>query len=145
MTRYRHPLDAFVGFDRLFNEMDTFQQTTKPFPPHNLLKLDLDGSEYAIELAVAGYKEEDISIEVKDGILTVEGTGSVDEYTYLHKGISNKNFKREFRLSENMVVDSASCCCGILTIEMHEEIPEEKKPRKIELGKKKKKTFLRGA
>ncbi|MCG7944984.1 MAG: Hsp20 family protein [Candidatus Thiodiazotropha taylori] len=144
MTRFKTFNPYFVGFDRLFNDMETFAGIDKPYPPHNLVKKDVDGSEYALELAVAGFKEEDISVEVKDGTLIIEGKGSSDEYTYLHKGISTKNFRREFKLSEKMVVESAEMVNGLLVISMYEEIPEEKKSRKIEIGASKP-SFLKGA
>ena len=136
MTRYNRLNPYFVGFDRLFQEFDNFPNVGKPYPPHNLVKKDLDGSEYALELAVAGYGVDDIKVEVKECMLIVEGSKPTEEYTYLHKGISTKNFKREFKLTENMVVDSADLVNGILVIEMHETIPEEKRPRSITIGKK---------
>ena len=143
MTRY--PFDAFVGFDRLFNEIDNFNAREKTYPPHNLIKKDLDGGEYAIEVAVAGFAEEDLDVEVKENLLIVSGELPKEEYTYLHKGISTRKFKKEFRLADNMKVIGGELKNGLLVIDLMEDIPEEKKPVKIDIGKKSKKSFLKGA
>ena len=124
----------FIGFDRVLNRMH--QQTpgqSNNYPPYNIVKVDEDN--YAIELAVAGFFDNEIDIEVKDGILYVEGKkGDHDEGEYLHKGISARAFRRSFTLSDTIVVRGADLSQGILTIDLENVIPEEKKPRKIAIG-----------
>ena len=101
------------------------------YPPHNVVKHNDD--EYLIELAVVGFKQTDIDIEMHDGILTVKGNrGSRrDQNLYVHKGISGRKFERSFRLSEFVEVVGADLEDGLLTIHLERIIPEEKRPRKI--------------
>ena len=101
------------------------------YPPHNVVKHSDD--EYLIELAVVGFKQSDIDIEMHDGILTVKGNrGSRrDQNLYVHKGISGRKFERSFRLSEFVEVVGADLEDGLLTIHLERIIPEEKRPRKI--------------
>ena len=123
----------FIGFDRLLNKAQTFTPSQSNYPPYNIVKVDEDN--YAIELAVAGFFEDELSIEVKDGILYVEGTkGEHEEGEYLHKGISARAFRRSFTLGDTIVVRGADLSQGILTIDLENVIPEEKKPRKIAIG-----------
>lgn len=125
----------FIGFDRLLDRMhqQTPGQTNSNYPPYNIIKVDEDN--YAIELAVAGFFENEIDVEVKEGVLFVEGKKQEgDEGEYLHKGISARAFRRSFTLSDTIVVRSADLSQGILTIDLENVIPEEKKPRKIAIG-----------
>lgn len=131
----------FIGADRIFERVR--QNTTQSnYPPYNIVKVDEDN--YAIELAVAGFTFDDLSIEVKEGILYVNGNKkTTDEGEYLHKGISARSFQRSFTLSDTIVVGGADLDNGILTIDLENVIPEEKKPRKIDIGSgKSKKSFL---
>jgi len=97
-------------------------------------------STYTIELALAGYKADDLHVEVKEGILVITGdngsTVDTEEVReYLHRGISRKKFTRTFRLSEHVVVDGADFVDGLLVIDLRVVIPEEKRPRSIPIGK----------
>ena len=124
-----------IGFDRLLDRMhqQTPGQTNSNYPPYNIIKVDEDN--YAIELAVAGFFENEIDVEVKEGVLFVEGKKQEgDKGEYLHKGISARAFRRSFTLSDTIVVRSADLSQGILTIDLENVIPEEKKPRKIAIG-----------
>ena len=124
----------FVGMDRILNKMHSTIPSQSNYPPYNIVKVDEDN--YAIELAVAGFFEDELDIEVKDGVLYVEGKkGEHEESKYLHKGISARAFKRSFTLVDTIVVRGANLSQGILTIDLENVIPEEKKPRKIAIGK----------
>lgn len=124
----------FIGFDRVLNKMHNVTPGQSNYPPYNIVKVDEDN--YVIELAVAGFFEDELDIEVKDGILYVEGKKGENDETaqYLHKGISARHFKRSFTLSDTIVVRGADLSQGILTIDLENIIPEEKKPRKIAIG-----------
>ena len=102
---------------------------------------------FLIELAVAGFKEDGINVEVKDGILKVTGEMDKDERDFAFKGISSRKFEKSFRLSEFVVIDGADLKDGILVVYARVELPEEKRPRKIEIGSagaSKKKQYLKG-
>lgn len=135
-----------VGFDRLFNELERTSLTTQNnYPPFNIIRED--DSFYRIEVAVSGFSEDELSVELKESTLTVSGTVAVSdiEAEYLHKGISSRDFERNFTLNQDVVVNSAKIVNGLLSIELEHIIPEEKRPRKIEIGsgnKKRKKTLL---
>ena len=122
----------FVGFKNLFERMaefDTNQPSTN-YPPYNIIQ---DGEKYIIELAVAGFTENDISIthEPEHGRLVVEGSNENKDATYLHKGIGGRKFKRILNVSDTIVVNNASLDDGILKIDLENVIPEERKPKKI--------------
>jgi molecular chaperone IbpA len=132
-----------VGFERLFDELQRTAPISNNYPPHNIVKIDEDN--YLIEIAVAGFKKEDIDIQLKDSILTVKGKKD-DTRTYSHKGISSREFNRTFTLGEYVQVNGANLEDGILAIQLERVVPEEERPRVIEIGKKvdsKKKTFLK--
>ena len=123
----------FIGFDRVLDRMRDATPGQNNYPPYNIIKVDEDS--YSIQLALAGFNENEISIEVKDGVLSIEGRKEEDTETkYLHKGISARHFRRTFTLADTIVVEGADLFDGILTIGLQNVIPEEKKPRKIAIG-----------
>jgi molecular chaperone IbpA len=126
----------FIGFDRMVDRMRANTPGQTNYPPYNIVKVDEDN--YAIELAVAGFNKNELIIELKEGVLYIEGkknSDDVDESTqYLHKGISARSFRRSFTLSDTIVVRGADFNDGILKINLENVIPEEKKPRVIEIG-----------
>ena len=129
------PRSLFVGFEHLFDDLERIHGSARSgdnYPPHNIVKLN--DEKFLIELAVAGFAEEDISIEVKEGILAISGDTTVDERAYVYKGISSRKFEKSFRISEFVVVDGANLVDGILVISLRVELPEEKRPRKINIG-----------
>lgn len=132
---FTFPRSHFIGFDHVWNEIERLSEMSdnKLYPPHNVVKHD--NTTYSIELALAGYKSEELSIEVKDGILVVKGEVDQEEREFLHKGISTKKFTRTFRLSEHVVVDGADFTDGLLVIDLKVVLPEEKRPRFIPIGK----------
>jgi molecular chaperone IbpA len=127
------PRSAFVGFDHLLEELDRVaKQANDHYPPHNIVKTG--DAEYVIELAVAGFTKGEIIIEVKDRTLVVCGEHINKGREYIHRGISTKKFKRTFRLSEYVHVDGANLVDGILAIQLKYVVPEEMRPRRIQIG-----------
>lgn len=127
------PRSAFVGFDSMFDELDRISRRSgDSFPPHNILKTD--ENKYLIELAVAGFSEQELNIEVKDRILTVQGSHEDRGREYIHKGISTKRFERQFRLSEYVEVNGAEFRDGLLSITLEVVVPDSKLPRRIAIN-----------
>lgn len=129
-----------IGFDSLFEQLNrTFanSKSDSNYPPHNVVKID--DSHYVIELAVAGFAEDEINVELKDNILTVQGDQTRAEagIEYLYKGIGSRNFVRTFPLAEHIEVRGGTVKNGILSIELEQIVPDEKKPKKIALTFKK--------
>jgi molecular chaperone IbpA len=141
MTQYRiHALDLSnlhrnaIGFDQLFEQLNrTFTQTGKDnYPPHNVIQQD--DTNFVIEVAVAGFLENEVNVELEENILTVTGEVQRNKDAtvhYLHKGISTRNFTRRFPLADNVEVRSASVSNGILAINLVRIVPDEQKPKKI--------------
>ena len=127
------PRSSFVGFDHLLNELDYVAKHSQDnYPPHNILKTG--DTDYLIELAVAGFTKDELTIEVKDRTLTVTGDHVSRGREFIHRGISTKKFKRTFRLSEHVHVNGADLKDGILSVELKYVVPEELRPRRIEIG-----------
>ena len=126
----------FIGFDSLLNKMNSHTGTSQNYPPYNIVKTG--DHNYRVELAVAGFSSENLDIQVKDGVLTIEGSTSHDdlEETFLHRGIGSRSFKRTFTLADTIVVNDAWLDNGILNVKLENVIPEEKKPKKIEISNK---------
>lgn len=130
---------TMVGFDRMANMIDSAARLdgAQGYPPYNIERVEDD--EFAIEIAVAGFGEEDLDIETKDGLLTVAGrktapSDDTPEREFLHRGIAERGFLRRFQLADHVVVTGAGLKNGLLRIELLRELPEAKKPRKIEIG-----------
>ena len=129
----------FVGFERIHDRMnqfnDTLSKNVPSYPPYNIHK---DDDQYIIEMAVAGFTEDDIDIEVQNDVLKVVGSASTstNSSSYLHRGIANRGFTRNFNLAETIEVKSASLVNGMLQICLENIVPENKKPRKVGINKK---------
>lgn len=122
----------FIGFDRLLDDMLRFQATKSPnFPPHSVRMVN--DKVYVIEMAIAGYGKEDVSIELEDNLLTVKGSIEDDGAEYLYKGIANRSFTKTFTLADETVVDGATVKNGILYIFLHRVEPE-RNVRKIAIA-----------
>ena len=123
-----------VGFDRVFDNLNRYVDnnvTSTGFPPYNIRK---EGDyNYVIEMALAGFSKEDIEIEVADGTLSVRSDKKDDVADNLYRGISFRKFNRKFTLSDDIVVNDAALDNGMLTINLERIVPEEKKPRLIEV------------
>ena len=129
-----------VGFDSIFDEFDRMLESTERYstnyPPYNIKRVN--DTDYRIEVALAGYSKDDIEVELKDSALTVRNKSkeqTVDEKGngVIHKGISTRQFERAFTISEDIKVKDAELKNGLLTIELERIIPDEKKPRLIEV------------
>ena len=123
-----------VGFDRLFKMVDQLSDPqTNSYPPYNIERLD--ENDYRISIAVAGFTDEDLSIESKENSLIVRGEKKVEETAekpeYLYQGIAARAFERRFQLADHVLVNGARLENGLLHIELHREIPEAKKPRVV--------------
>ena len=132
-----------AGFDQLFAELERAKHVSNiNYPPYNIIKVDEEN--YIIELAVAGFKDDEIELTLKENKLTV--SASIKEKTnseYLHKGLSSREFYKDFILNADVVVTRADIKHGVLQIKLTHIIPEELKARKIEIGKDiSEKTFL---
>ncbi|MEK0083830.1 Hsp20 family protein [Benzoatithermus flavus] len=126
-----------IGFDRVFDLLEnaTRFQTTDSWPPYNIEKMGED--QYRIVMAVAGFAPDELNITVEPNLLVVSGEKKVDENVqYLHRGIAAGSFERRFELADFVQVKDASLDNGILTIQLVRELPEEMKPRRIEIQAK---------
>jgi molecular chaperone IbpA len=129
-----------IGFDNIFDELQriSLQQGNQNYPPYNVVKYDENTS--VIELAVAGFRENDITVTVEKNQLTIVGekVESLDELDknveYLHRGISSRSFNRTFAIANYVEVTGADVSNGILSIKLERKIPEELKPRSIAIS-----------
>tara|TARA_B110000240_G_C13259248_1_gene350887 strand:+ start:206 stop:643 length:438 start_codon:yes stop_codon:yes gene_type:complete len=124
-----------VGYDRIFDQLQLYAKNnlqSQGFPPYNIQKGG--DTTYTIEMALAGFGKEDITVELTENALSVRSDkkDESDEYTF-HRGISYRKFDRKFTLADDIVVNSAELENGMLTIELERIVPEEKKPRIIEV------------
>jgi molecular chaperone IbpA len=139
------PDNRFIGFDTMFDRLErNVQYHDTNFPVYNVVH-NKENDSYVIELALAGYSDDDITITVDDQTLIIKGDKGEDQKQYTHKGIAFRKFEKRWTLGEYMVVQGASFENGLLKIEIDKVIPDEKKPRVITIGKKNaKKTLLKG-
>jgi molecular chaperone IbpA len=120
-----------VGFDHLLNLLDT--ATEQGYPPYNIERGDENN--YRVTVAVAGFAEKDLSVDVKDRVLTVSGRREeAEKPTYLHQGIAGRAFERSFQLAEHVEVKGARLENGLLHVDLERVVPEAKKPRKIAIN-----------
>mgnify|MGYP003845404065 CR=1 FL=1 len=129
------PRSLFIGFDPILNELERIHSAGRSqdnYPPHNVVKIDNDN--FNIELAVAGFKRGELDIELAEGVLTVSAnTESNDEVEYVHRGLAKRAFTRKWTLADDVIIHDASLVDGVLSIKLERIIPDEKKPRKIEI------------
>jgi len=120
-----------IGFDRLFNVLDEVQRTAEEsFPPYNIERLD--ENHFQISVALAGFTPDEVSLTAEQNVLTLEGKkANKNDKTFLFRGISTRNFKRQFTLADHVEVKGARFENGMLLIELQREIPEAMKPRRI--------------
>ena len=128
-----------VGFDRLAGLLESAARTSQEngWPPYNIETTGENA--YRIEIAVAGFKPDELTLEVKENLLTVTGRKTANDdagtgRTYLHRGLAERDFERRFQLADYVVVKSADLADGLLSIELARELPEALKPRRIEIG-----------
>jgi molecular chaperone IbpA len=141
MTLIQNPFSRYepftVGFDRALRRLDSLSDVKTPsYPPYNIVQVDDDN--YIVELALAGFTEQDLSVELKEQVLTVTSSVEKSEETnYVHRGIAKRNFTRSFTLADTIEVVKANLTDGMLCIKLRNVIPEHKKSRKIVIGERK--------
>ena len=129
-----------VGFDRLARQLESAARTSEAngWPPYNIETTAENA--YRVEIAVAGFKPEELNIEVKENLLTVTGRKTANDdsaapqKTYLHRGLAERDFERRFQLADYVVVTEANLADGLLSVDLKRELPEALKPRRIEIG-----------
>ena len=134
-------LNYTIGFDRTFDRLESnlleghnrYGQTNNNYPPYDIKKVG--DTKYQILVALAGFGKKDIDIKLTDGILSIKSDKDNDseEEEILHKGISYRKFERKFTLADDIVIQSAKLKDGLLTVELEQIVPDEKKPRTIEI------------
>lgn len=123
-----------IGFDRLFQMLDSGFDSDSGYPPYNIERTAENS--YRITMAVAGFTPEEFNVEAKESTLTVTGEKKPDdkERTFLHRGIAARNFERRFQLADYVEVTAASFENGLLNIDLERKIPERMKPRQIAIN-----------
>ncbi len=127
-----------VGFDRLFDMLDQISQfdSGQSYPPYNIERTS--DNRYRVTVAVAGFAEKDLNVEVRDGVLTISGkreeTEKGEDRNILYQGIAGRAFERRFQLAEHVEVRAAKLENGLLHIDLEQIVPEEKKPRRIPIN-----------
>jgi len=126
-----------VGFDRLANILDNVTRSDggSSYPPYNIEKTGDDA--YRITIAVAGFADDELTIEARDGQLVISGkkTATEEETNFLHRGIATRAFEKRFQLADHVRATDAVTKNGLLHVDLLREIPEALKPRKIEIAK----------
>ena len=139
---------SVVGFDRLAELLETAAKADAPtnWPPYNIEATGEDS--YRVELAVAGFKPDELNIEVKENLLTVQGRKTANDEgqnrRYLHRGLAERSFERRFQLADYVVVTDARLEDGLLSISLKRELPEAMKPRRIEIAAGDSKGLIQG-
>lgn len=143
MTRFDTSFDlpslhkASIGFDTMFRDLERQfgNSMTKGYPPYNIIQKDEDN--YEIAMAVSGFTMDQLSITQEKNVLRVEGKHNEDaqnaSYVYLHKGIAERSFKREFALADHVEVKNATLMNGMLHIDLYRKLPEEMLPKNIDI------------
>jgi molecular chaperone IbpA len=128
-----------IGFDRIGSLLDTlnaFEGDAPSYPPYNIERVSENA--YRISMAVAGFGEGDLDIEVKENTLTIRGEKRAEQEnsTFLHRGIAARSFERHFQLADHVMVKGAALENGLLHVDLERELPEAMKPRTIEITTK---------
>ncbi|HEY3696158.1 Hsp20 family protein [Phenylobacterium sp.] len=126
---------SVVGFDRLADLLQTASvDAATGYPPYNIERID--DNAYRVDIAVAGFRPEELEIEVRENLLTVQGRKAANDEgrRFLHRGLAERNFERRFQLADYVVATSADLSDGLLSISLKRELPEALKPRRIEIG-----------
>ncbi len=143
LTNAREFFDPWVhqsfGLDNIFNALQQFDRTSPPpkYPPHNIIR---NGDAYVLEFALAGWKESELKVELEKNVLKVTGQkgesalNETDEF--VHRGIANRSFQSQFTIGDNIKIVDGNLSDGVLTINMDIVVPEEDKPRLIQIGAK---------
>jgi molecular chaperone IbpA len=138
---------SVVGFDRLAALLESAARTepASNWPPYNIESTGEDS--YRIELAVAGFKSDELNIEVKENLLTVTGRKTANDdgaRHYLHRGLAERDFERRFQLADYVLVTDAKLENGLLSVSLKRELPEAMKPRRVEISTGKSESLIEG-
>lgn len=136
---------SVVGFDRLADLLETATaDSAAGYPPYNIERTDENA--YRIEIAVAGFRPDELNIEVKENLLTVQGRKAAndEQRRFLHRGLAERNFERRFQLADYVIVTDAKLADGLLAISLKRELPEALKPRRIEISTAPASTLIEG-
>ena len=125
-----------IGFDNMFDELlrVNAQQSNNNYPPYNIVQINDD--EFMISLAVAGFGHDNLTVTKEKNFLIIDGkhstdTVNTDNINYLHKGISERNFRREFQLADHVEINNAHLELGVLNLHLKREVPDSAKPKTI--------------
>ena len=122
----------FIGWDRHFKDLEKLMNTSTNYPPYNLKQVGEDS--YVIEIALAGFNKEDITVKQEKNVLTITGENKSDGNDgYIHKGIGGRSFTRTFSLAEYVEVDHAMMLNGLLIVYLTKRVPEEAKPKVFQI------------
>lgn len=136
---------SVVGFDRLADLLDAASaDSASGYPPYNIERTAENA--YRVEIAVAGFRPDELSIEVKENLLTVTGRKAANDEPrrFLHRGLAERNFERRFQLADYVVVTEANLADGLLSIALKRELPEALKPRRVEISVGQPSTLIEG-
>lgn len=137
MTRVKFGslIPSTVGFDHFFDAIESLETTTQTYPPHNVVKID--DNNYLVELAVSGFSQDEIDIQIVKDQLVIKGAKLTDDNRmFLHRGIGTRAFTKSVYLAKTVQVNGASLENGILSIRLENVVPEEDLPRKIPITSK---------
>ncbi len=126
---------SVVGFDRLAGLLETAAaDAASGYPPYNIERTGENA--YRIEIAVAGFRADELAIEVKENLLTVQGRKAANDESrrFLHRGLAERDFERRFQLADYVVVTEARLADGLLSISLQRELPEALQPRQLEIA-----------
>ena len=123
--------NMFLGFEDAFKMLDHYASKSE-YPPYNIERVSED--KYTLELAVAGFKKEDIDISIEKNTLKIEGESAKKDADYIHKGLASHKFTRAFHLNKYMEVDTAKMEDGILKVYLVRNVPDEEKPKHIKIS-----------
>jgi molecular chaperone IbpA len=128
------PIPYAIGFERLFDQLDEFIHHSKKLPSYPPYNIKRDGDNFTIEMALAGFSKKNIDITVAENMLIVSSNKESPKEEEVYKGISDRKFTRKFSMADDIVVKGAKLENGLLVIKLERVIPEDKKPRKINIG-----------
>jgi molecular chaperone IbpA len=143
MSPFSRLFDETIGFNRSLIDSLELQSYTSgvTYPPYNIV--ELDSNKYRVDLACAGFSEDELTIEKVENKLVINGSSKTEsEVKYVHKGIAQRAFRRDFILNDNVEVEGAEYVNGILSVYLNKVIPEEKLPKKIEIKSSKKQLLI---
>ena len=131
MTNLSTFLNNAIGFDDVFDRFNYLSTVNSGFPHYNIIK-ESDGK-YTIELALAGYKKDEVTVEIQDGILFIEGHSKEQKADFVHQGIAKRSFRRQFQLADYVECSDGKLEDGMLKIKLEYNPPESKKPKVIKI------------